>query len=471
MSLISFASQFLRPSFPLPSRRLILTYLTTAIAIISASELFLYFFIIRNLDRQSNQELLTLVEVAAPSLDLVKTEGLQTLEREVSWRNLFAEQKQSLEWFDSEGKFLAREGKSFLKSPLKQSIAAAQTPEDFPLYKSWGQVRTVTIAVYKEDLDSKTIVLEGYIRASESTEEVDLILNKLQLGLVLGWTLALLLISISSAYLTQQTIMPVKRGFRRFKQITTDVSHQLRTPLTRISMATEMLLAHTDKTQPSDTRKLKIIDDAVEQLKLVIEDLLFLIRIDSIANPEKLQFSEVSLNLLLGNLQSRFDSLAHSRKIDFQIQILDEISIQGNTAELNLMLTNLLENVFNSTEPGGKVLLSVNLARETVIISIQDTGIGISTRELPFMFQHFWRGELAKSKQTEDSGLGLTVAHAVAQKHGGTIEVSSQPGQSSRFAVHLPFVRTKNGARRTGFKYRGLKHTGLKKFSKSVKIK
>ncbi len=460
MSLITIAtiaSHFLRRSFPLPPRRLILTYLTAAIAIIGASELFLYFFILRNLEQKSNQQLLTLVEVASPSLDIVKNEGVQKLEREGPWRNLFAEHKQSLEWFDGKGRFLAREGPNFLESSLNQSIAADQPKENFPLFKSWGHVRTVTIAVYTENLDSKTVALEGYIRASESTEEMDLIRYKLQLGLALGGTLALVLISISSVYLTQQAIMPIKQGFRTLKQVTTDVSHQIRTPLTRISMATEILLTHTDKIQPSDTRKLKIINDAVEQLKLLIDDLLFLVRIDLTSNLEELQFSDVSFNLLLKNLKARFDPLAHSKKINFQIQILNDISIKGNTAELNRMLTNLLENVFNYTEPGGKVLLSVKLTRETVIISVQDTGMGISTSDLPFIFQHFWRGELAKSEQPEGLGLGLTIARAVVQKHGGTLEVSSQPGQGSCFDVHLPFVRPKNAAA----------HEGLKQFSNS----
>ena len=460
MSLISIATiatHFLRRSFPVPPRRLILTYLTAAIAIISASELCLYFFILRNLEQKSNQELLTLVEVASPSLDIVKNEGLQKLEREGPWRNLFAENKQSLEWFDGEGKLLAREGPSFLELSLQQSIVADQTKENFPQFKSLGQVRTVTIAVYQDDLHGSNAILEGYIRASKSTEEMDLIRNRLQLGLALGGSLALLLIVISSVYLTQKTIVPVKQGFRTLKQVTTDVSHQIRTPLTRISMATEILLTHTDKIQPSDTRKLKIINDAAEQLKLLIEDLLFLIRIDLTSNLEELQFSNVSLNLLLKNLKARFNPLAHSKKIDFQIQIVNDISIKGNTAELNHMLTNLLENMFSYTDPGGKVLLSVKLARETVIISVQDTGMGISTRDLPFIFQHFWRGELAKIKRPEGSGLGLSIASAVVEKHRGTIEVISQPGQGSCFTVQLPFVRPKNA----------VTYGGLKQFSNS----
>ena len=440
MSLITISTQFLRHSFPIPSKRLISIYLTVAVAIVSASEISLYFLIIRNLDRQSNHELLNLVEIATPSLDVVKAEGLENLEREISWQNLFAEQEQSLEWFDARGKLLGREGTNFLNSPLNQSIITAKSKENYPLFKRWGQVRTVTIAVYTSNLDGKTEVLQGYIRASESTEETDVIRDKLRLGLALGGGLALILISIGSVYLTQQTIMPVEHGLKKLKRMTTDASHQLRTPLTRISMATEILLTHTDKIQPSDTRKLNIINDAVEQLKRLIEDLLFLIRIDLTANMEELQFSDTSLNLLLQNLKRQFEPIANSKNIDFQIQISNGISIKGNAVELNRLLANLLENAIDYTESGGKVHLTASLASDTAIISVQDTGMGINAQDLPFIFQHFWRGDLARIKRPEGSGLGLTIARAVVQQHQGIIKVRSEPEQGSRFELHFPLA-------------------------------
>ncbi|WP_237743499.1 cell wall metabolism sensor histidine kinase WalK [Pleurocapsa sp. PCC 7319] len=440
MSLITISVQLLRRGFPLPPRRLIIIYLTVAISIISISEIFLYFFIIRNLDQESNQELLSLVEIAAPSLGIVKTEGLENIEKQLSWRELFAEHKQSLEWFDSQGRLLAREGQNFLEAPLKTTISEQVKSEDFPLFKRQGQVRTVTIAMYGDSQQNQTVVLEGYIRASESTEEMDQIRNNLQLGLALGGSLALILISMSSIYLTQQAIMPVKQGFRKLKQMTTDVSHQLRTPLTRISMATEILLTHTDKIQPSDTRKLKIINDAVEQLRSLIEDLLFLIRLDLTANLEELQFSDVSLNLLLQNLRGKYQITAAKKSIDFQVRIEQKLTVKGNSNKLTKVLNNLLENAFEYTEAGGKVVVLGKLRGEEVIISIRDTGMGISPEELPHIYQYFWRGEAAKLKVAEGSGLGLTIARAVIEQHGGQLEVTSQLGKGSYVLVCLPSV-------------------------------
>ena len=438
MSLITISVQLLRRGFPLPPRRLIIIYLTVAISIISISELFLYFFIIRNLDQQSNRELLSLVEIAAPSLGIVKTEGLANLEKEVSWRELFAEHKQSLEWFDAQGQLLAREGQNFLDAPLEATILQSKQQDDFPLFKRRGQVRTVTIAMYGDGPHHQTVVLEGYIRASESTEDMDLLHHKLQFGLALGGTLALILISVSSIYLTQQTIMPVKQGFRKLKQMTTDMSHQLRTPLTRISMATEILLTHTDKIQPSDTRKLKIINDAVEQLRSLIEDLLFLIRLDLTTNLEELQFSDVSLNLLLQNLKGKYQIRAAQESIDFQVRIDQQVSIKGNSNKLTRVLSNILENAFQYTEAGGQVIMAVGLERDQVLIEIRDTGIGIPREDLPYIYQYFWRGEEAKMKVADGSGLGLTIARAVIEQHNGQIDISSRFGHGTCVAIFLP---------------------------------
>lgn len=282
MFLITTSTQLLRSSLPASLGRSIsrpiLVYLSAALAILGLSDLSSYFFIIRNLEQQSNQELLSLVKVASPSLDIVKTGGKNDLSQEVHWQELFTKQDRSLEWYDPEGNLLAREGKGFLESSFKQSIADSTTQEDFPIFVKRGQIRSASIAVYRESLDSKTVVLEGYIRASESTEETDWLNHKLQLGLRIGLLLALILMSMSSSYLTQKKKMPINRGFMRLNRSTTDISHYLRTPLSRISMATEIMLTNTDRIHASDIRKLKIIEDAVEQLKSSIEELLFVMR-------------------------------------------------------------------------------------------------------------------------------------------------------------------------------------------------
>ena len=436
MSLITISTQIFSRGFLFPRKRLMLTYLVAMICILGTSGISLYLFLIKNLNQQLDRELLTLVEAAAPSLNTIKSEGLQSLDREVPWRNLFSEQEYSLEWYDSEGKLLAREGTQFPHMSLFKTISPAQLNKGFPVLQRLGHIQTATISVYANNPDEETPILEGYIRASESTQEIEVILDKLRVGLALGGTTALVLVSIGSVYLTQEALSPTQRGVQQISKITSDVSHHLRTPLTRISIATEILLSKKDKIQPEEVKKLNIINTAVEQIRRLVEELLFLVRADL---PSKLRES-VSLKPLLQPLSQQFESIAQARGINFQTELLSNVLVSGDSVRLTRLLTHLLENAFNYTDLGGSVFLSMKLSHGTVIISVRDTGMGIADGDLPFIFQGFWRGELAQNKQPEGFGLGLTIAYAIVQQHQGEIKVSSQIGVGSCFQVHLPLV-------------------------------
>ena len=436
MSLITISTQIFSRGFLLPRKRLLLSYLVAMICILGTSGISLYLFLIKNLNQQLDRELLTLVQAAAPSLDTVKSEGLQSLDREVSWRHLFSEQEFSLEWYDSEGKLLAREGTHFPRSPLFKTISSAQLNKGFPVLQRLGHIQTATISVYANNPDEKNPILEGYIRASESTQEIEVILDKLRLGLALGGTTALVLVSFGSIYLTKEALSPTQQGVQRISRITTDVSHHLRTPLTRISIATEILLSKKDKIQPEEVRKLNIINTAVEQIKRLVEELMFLVRTDLTSKLRE----RVSLKPLLQPLSEQFESIAQARGINFQTKLRSNVLVSGDSVKLTRLLTHLLENAFNYTEPGGSVFLSMKLSQGTVTISVRDTGMGIADGDLPFIFQGFWRSELAQSKNPEGFGLGLTIAYAIAQQHQGEITVSSEIGVGSCFQVHLPLV-------------------------------
>ncbi len=440
MSLLTISTQILRRGFPFPRRRLLLTYLIAMIAILGTSGISLYFFLIKSFNHQLNRELLTLLEAAAPTLDTIKNEGLQSLDKEVPWRNLFSEEEYSLEWYDPEGKLLAKEGSDFPLSSLFQTIDPKTLEEDIPIFQRHGRIETAIISVYANDSEEQNPTLKGYIRASESTHEIELIANKLRLGLGLGGTTSLVLVSISSIYLTKEALSPMKQGVYRLRRLTNDVSHQLRTPLTRISIATEMLLSQRDKIQPDQARKLNIINAAVDQLKQLVEELLFLIRTDITSNAQDVQFSRVSLKSVLQDLSEQFEEIALDREINFQTQLPVDVLVRGDSARLTRLFTNLLENAFNYANPGDSVFLSMKLSQGKVIVSVRDTGMGIATEHLPFIFQGFWRGETAQTQQPEGFGLGLAIADSITQQHHGKITVSSQIGVGSCFRVHLPVL-------------------------------
>ncbi len=438
MSLITISTQFFRQTFPYIRKRLLLAYIIVMTIILGVAETSLYFFLIHVLHQQLDHELLTLVEVATPSLNTVETRGIEGFDRNISWRNFFSQEQQSLEWYDAEGELLAREGKLAAYLPL--SLDRVKEQKDAPLFQQDANIRAVTIPVYETDLDDTDIILKGYIRASESTEDIQSTFNKLRLGLGLGGSTALILVSISSIYLTQQAVKPIQQVFFHLGQFTSDISHQLRTPLTRISMATEILLTHKEEIQPSDARKITIINSATEQMKRLIEDMLFLLRNDSFPNATKFKKKTISLNQLLQGMVEEFEPAFQAQGIEFQASLVNRTLIKGDTTHLQRLFTNILDNSLSYTNPGDAVHLYVEKYKRKIVVCIQDTGVGIAAEDLPHIFQYFWRSESAKQKRRDRFGLGLTIAQAVAKQHGGDIFVTSKVGSGSLFKVVLPIV-------------------------------
>lgn len=441
MFLFTISTRLFNQGFLIYRKRLLLKYLIATVAIFSISGISLYFFVIRSLSQQFNQELLTLVEAATPSLGMVKSEGKQSLDREISWVKLFSDQQHSLEWYDDQGKLLAREGHYFIQSPIFNNIQALKSTNKTSVFHRQGKIQTATIAVYSNNSGEDKLLLEGYIRASQSTQEIEVVFTKLRLGLELGGATAIVLGSFSSIYLATETLKPLKKGIQRLRRITANVSHQVRTPLTRISLATEMLLNQTSKSQASQARKLNIINAAAEQIRHLVEEVSFLIRIDTTPNVEKLRFNDVPLIEVLQSLSEQFTPIARAKGINLQIQLAKKIIIKGYQNELNRLLTNLLENAIKYTDAPGSVFLWVEQSQNKVIVTIRDTGIGIPSAHLPLIFQDFWRSEAVKVKYPEGLGLGLTIAEAIIQQHQGKITVISEVGVGSCFQVHFPLAK------------------------------
>lgn len=436
MSLTTIPTRFIRQTFPYLRKRLLFAYIVVMAIILAIAETSLYFFLIHVLNQQLDHELLTLVETATPRFELIETRSIEISDNYSSWRNFFAQEEQSLEWYDANGKLLAKEGT--LTSHLPLPLDKIKQQQDTPFFQQESNIRTVTVSVYENSSESEDLILKGYVRASDSTVSIQSTFNKLRLGLGLGGSTALFLVSISSIYLTQEAIKPVRQVFLHLGQFTSDISHQLRTPLTRISMATEIMLAHKESIQPSDARKLSIINNSTEQMKRLIEDMLFLLRSETFPNSVPLGKKEISLNQLLTNVIDEFEPAFTAKNINFEVNLLKNTLISGDFSQLHRLFHNILDNSLNYTQPGDSVHLYVEKYRRKIIVCVQDTGMGIAPEDIPHIYQYFWRGETAKQQRRDSFGLGLTVAQAITKQHSGQIFVTSRVGYGTLFKIVLP---------------------------------
>jgi signal transduction histidine kinase len=418
--------------------RLLSSYLMVMATILSLFGTGVYVFFSRSLYRELDKKLQTLAESAAPSLIEVRKKGdryFQEVDR-VSWHEFFNRDRQSLEWFDAEGQLIASKGPLDIALPPRPgfwTIKRMQQP---------AQIRTFTIPVSGDGLEPISSSLEGYIRVSQSTQDLENIQSQLLLGLGMGAVTTLGLVGLAGFWLTQRAIKPVEQSFRRLKQFTADASHELRGPLTAIKASVDVMRNHPERIHPKDAKKLASIASATSQMIHLTEDLLFLARTDTTSSTVDTEWTAIALNAVLQDLVELFEPFAEEKGVALKYWEFATVSVNGDRAQVSRLFSNLLRNGIQYTPSGGQVVLRLTKNSRFAIISVEDTGIGIAPEELPLVFDRFWRADKARSRQEGGTGLGLSIAFAIAQHHGGKITVSSQLKVSSCFTVYLPLNST-----------------------------
>lgn len=432
---VTALSKFTKPDFESLRWRLLLFYLSIMAGILAASALIVYGFFTRSLYQQLDDKLLTLAQAAAPSLAEVKDQGVLHLGKvdELAWIDLFKRDQQSLEWFSPDRRLLAKEGTIHLSL---QPRVGSQT-----FFQA--KIHTVTIPVYKGKgkLDaSNPPQLVGYIRASQSTKDVESLRAKLRWGLGMGGLMALGFVGISGIWLTRRAIEPVEQSLEQLKQFTADASHELRSPLTVIKTSIDVIQNHPERIHSADTKKIRAIASATNQMTRLVGDLLLLARSEVTTVAPAVELTPMVLDKILLEAINLLEPQTQAKGIGVMVHPLQNLWITGNADQLMRLFANLLENALQYTPGGGSVIISMVRLRRSVVVKVEDTGIGIAPERLPFIFQRFWRADKARSRRAGGMGLGLAIAQVIAQHHGGKITVSSQVGLGSCFRVHLPLI-------------------------------
>lgn len=422
--------------FPGLRWRLLLSYLTVMAAILSIFGAGVYVFFSKSMHNQLDKKLRTLAQAATPSFAQVEKKGSRYVNQvdTVPWRDIFNYDSQSLEWFDSQGKLLARRGTINLELPLKLGFATLPSPnKDNP-------VRTHTVSVFTDSsLDSP----KGFIRASQSLEEIATVTNRLFWVLIFGGLSTLILIGLGGFWLTQKAIEPIEKSFSKLKQFTADASHELRGPVTAIKASVDVMQYHPERIHPKDAKKLVAISSATTQMGQLIGDLLFLARTDNSTDVPDRKNTKVSLNQVLQNLIVLLEPIAKEKNIALKYQLTPDIYIFGDEFQLNRLFSNLIENALHYTLSGGKINVSLSKQNRFAFVNVEDSGIGIAPEQIPFVFDRFWRADKARTRREGGSGLGMSIASAIAQNHGGKITVTSQINVGSCFQVRLPLLPQK----------------------------
>lgn len=231
-------------------------------------------------------------------------------------------------------------------------------------------------------------------------------------------------------------IAELERAEKQRRNLTADIAHELRTPLHIIQGNLEGLL---DGVYQPTTEHINNTLTETRLLTRLVNDLQVLSLAESGQLP--LHPSHFLLANLLQELASSFSSQAASFGIELNMELADPSQeITADYDRLNQVMANLISNALRYTPQGGKVIVKTEPAfseGRSVRILVKDSGSGIASEDLPFVFDRFWRGDRSRTDRTH-SGLGLAIAKQIIHAHNGAIEVQSVPGNGTTFIIELP---------------------------------
>ncbi|MBI3586568.1 MAG: HAMP domain-containing protein [Ignavibacteriales bacterium] len=230
-------------------------------------------------------------------------------------------------------------------------------------------------------------------------------------------------------------ITRLNESFAQIQRFSADASHELRTPLT--IMRGEIEVALRNKRLPNPTRELLMsVHDELVRLSSIVESLMTLIKSET--GRLVFQFDNVSLDTMIQEIAEDTQVLGEKKKIKVEVKSLGTVNIHGDAVRLRQLFLNLAENAVKYTPPRGKITLSLSRVNGNAVVDVQDTGIGIARKDLPKIFNRFYRVKREGTGAVDGSGLGLAIAQWIAEAHHGTIQVQSQPRKGSTFTVTLP---------------------------------
>jgi two-component system OmpR family sensor kinase len=230
----------------------------------------------------------------------------------------------------------------------------------------------------------------------------------------------------------------LEQSFGSLHRFTADASHELKTPLMVLRAGVERALVHPGV--PSEI--LQSLDETlaqINQMSEMVESLLTLARADEGRAP--LAVEDCDLRDLLGDVAETTGMLGESAGITVSSEMPDTpVRLSVDPHRIQEMLLNLVTNAIKYTPKGGRIALRLQDQGDAVVLTVQDTGIGIAPGDLPHIFERFWRADPARSRTGDrpGTGLGLAITKWIAEAHGGSITVQSRPGRGTSFSVRLP---------------------------------
>jgi len=276
-----------------------------------------------------------------------------------------------------------------------------------------------------EDISPQLV--EDLVKTAKKNLVINLVLIN---GVILSFS------AIAGYFLAGKTLIPIETALEEQKRFVADASHELRTPLTALKTSIEVALRDKKLSAGQAKKVIKSSLQDVESLQALTSNLLNLASLQN--NHQNLSFNQVNIAKVINNAWQKLLPLAKKKKISFKTKINSQ-KLLADQQSLEKLFLILLDNAVKYSPSKGKIMVKTGTAKNNLIIKITDTGIGIDDKDIPLIFNRFYRVDKARSKDGADGfGLGLSLAKEIIKLHKGSIQVSSVLNQGTTFTIKLP---------------------------------
>ena len=222
------------------------------------------------------------------------------------------------------------------------------------------------------------------------------------------------------------------------QEFVSNVSHELKTPLTSMKVLADSLLSQEEVPVELYREFMGDMSEEIERENKIINDFLSLVKLDKTANT--MNITTESINALVERVLKRLRPIAAQRNIELIFESFRPVSAEVDEMKLSLALTNLVENGIKYNKENGWVHVSLNADHKSLCIEVADSGIGIKQEDTEHIFERFYRVDKSHSREIGGTGLGLSIARSAVVMHRGAIKVYSQIGEGTTFTVRMPLI-------------------------------
>ncbi|WP_026665539.1 sensor histidine kinase [Butyrivibrio sp. FC2001] len=263
--------------------------------------------------------------------------------------------------------------------------------------------------------------------------------NRLLVRTLLVGLIALIAMFILVYLFSGKAVAPVVESLEKQKRFITDAGHELKTPLAVISANIDVIELENGKSEWTKSTK-----NQIKRLDGLVKNLLTLSRMEE--ENINLVFSNIEISKITEDCTTYFNAMADYKKINYTVNIEDNIHINGDKAAYNQLCTLLIDNAMKYTPEEGSVDVSLKSDKgmRNAVFEVANTCEKIPEGKLDRLFDRFYRADTSRSRESGGHGIGLSVARAIATSHGGSIEAKADNDKRMRFIVTLPLLKSEN---------------------------